>query len=139
MLILVLGVVTCGIFFAVNDFIQAAWLNRIRPGNKVMLYYIVGWVAYLLRSAMVFGTMHTGMSAGPGVVSGLVGVVGFVFIILARFTMRTELERHYNTVEPIGLRLGPFMTFFFGGLYFAYHFNKINEVRRAMMVQGGLR
>ena len=52
--------------------------------------------------------------------------------LFARFTMRNELERYYNTVEPIGLRLSGVMTFFFGGLYFQYHLNRINDIKRGM-------
>ena len=45
--------------------------------------------------------------------------------------MRSELEEHFNTVEPVGLSLSGVMTFFFGGLYFQYHINDIN--RRKLM------
>ncbi len=44
--------------------------------------------------------------------------------------MRASIQEHYNTVEPLGLHLGPIMTFFFGALYFQFHFNRINEIKR---------
>jgi hypothetical protein len=46
--------------------------------------------------------------------------------------MRSSLEEHFNRAEPVGLRLGAVMTFFFGGLYFQYHLNRINEMKRTL-------
>lgn len=61
----------------------------------------------------------------------LISILTFVSVIVYRFAMKTTLEQHFNGPEPIGLRLGPIMTFFFGGLYFQYHFNKINQMKQA--------
>jgi hypothetical protein len=44
--------------------------------------------------------------------------------------MRTSIERHYNTVENIGLKLSPVMTFFFNLYYFQYHFARIAEWKK---------
>jgi len=38
--------------------------------------------------------------------------------------MKSSIEEHYNTAEPIGLELNGVMTFFFNVLYFQYHFTK---------------
>ena len=46
--------------------------------------------------------------------------------------MKSSLEEHYNTVEPIGLRLNGVMVFFFGGLYIQSQLNKVNEIKQAM-------
>jgi hypothetical protein len=46
-------------------------------------------------------------------------------MILSIFGMRRSIENYYNTVEPIGLRLNPVMTFFFNTIYFQYHFDRI--------------
>lgn len=45
------------------------------------------------------------------------------------------MEEHYNNAEPIGLALSGVMTFFFGGIYFQYHFNEIN--RRKSITRAG--
>ena len=42
--------------------------------------------------------------------------------------VKASLEQHYNAEEPMGLLLSGIMTFFFGAVYFQYHFNDI--VRR---------
>jgi hypothetical protein len=61
----------------------------------------------------------------------LISLATIVMAIVYRFAMRSSIEQHFNGPEPIGVRLGPVMTFFFGGLYFQYHFNKINEMKQA--------
>ncbi len=51
--------------------------------------------------------------------------LALVFILLGFFGMRGSIQRYYNSVEPIGLRLSGVMTFFFNMLYFQYHFRRI--------------
>jgi hypothetical protein len=58
--------------------------------------------------------------------------------ILARFSMRASLEEHFNRAEPVGLSLSGVMTFFFGGLYFQYHLNRINELKRMARYRGAV-
>jgi hypothetical protein len=68
--------------------------------------------------------------------SVLISLAALVLLIVFRFAMRNSLEQHFNGPDPVGLRLGPVMTFFFGGLYFQYHFNRINEMKQAMRYRG---
>jgi uncharacterized membrane protein HdeD (DUF308 family) len=55
----------------------------------------------------------------------ILNLAGFAVLITGRFSMKNSLERHYNAEEPMGLLLSGIMTFFFGGIYFQYHFNDI--------------
>jgi hypothetical protein len=136
-LVLLLGFLTCGIFTVVYDLVQAAWLRRIVPSSKALIYYIVAsvfWLANTANSVSNVQIARTGHSThGVSVLGGLASIGFFVFLIAARFSMRQSLEEHYNGPEPIGLRLGPIMTFFFGGLYFQFHFNRINEIRHGLV------
>ena len=50
---------------------------------------------------------------------------------------RAALEEHFNGPEPVGLQLNPVMTFFFGGLYFQYHLNRINALKQAARYGAG--
>jgi hypothetical protein len=60
---------------------------------------------------------------------GVCALTALVAGIGASFVLRSELLRHYNQREPIGLKLGPFMTFFFSYIYFQYHLRDIAEYR----------
>ena len=56
---------------------------------------------------------------------------GWIVRVVARFTLRSAIELHYNVAEPMGLYLNPVMTFFFGNLYFTYHINRIMDIKQA--------
>ena len=60
--------------------------------------------------------------------AGLLQIVYYVVVLVARFSFRSSMEEHFNGPEPMGLALSGVMTFFFGGIYFQYHINDI--VRR---------
>ena len=49
--------------------------------------------------------------------------------------MQSDLEDHYNTVEPINLQLNGVMTFFFGILYFQHHFSRIAQWKKSGYLQ----
>ena len=137
-LVLVLSFLTCTIFMFVWNMILAAWVNKVAPASKVFVLYLAVTVGWLVLSVagkhynVSYGTyQHAQFHAGNAGFS-LLGISWWVLKLFARFTMRNELERYYNTVEPIGLRLSGVMTFFFGGLYFQYHLNRINDIKRGM-------
>ena len=60
-------------------------------------------------------------------------VVGAIMWLVAAFNMRSSIEEHYYSKEPIGLSLNGVMTFFFNIYYFQYHFTRINEMKRRQM------
>ena len=64
---------------------------------------------------------------------------GTVVRLIARFTMRADLEEHFNGPEPLGLRLSAVMTFFFGGIYFQYKLNEINEIKQTLRYRNAAR
>jgi hypothetical protein len=138
-LVLVIGICTCGLFFIIWDFVQVLWLRRIDPTTKALPYFIGYVVLSFINGGLSAGVSAAIMSGGhphPSPLRFVVGLGILVLVILYRFSMKNSLEQHYNTAEPIGLRLGPIMTFFFGGLYFQYHFNRINEMKQAARYRG---
>ncbi len=128
-LVLVIGMVTCGIFTLVWLFIQAAFVKKIRPASNATMMYI---------AAIVLGLVGYGMAVGSaladvrilGALGGLIYLGAAVVFIMTHFKMRSLLLEYYNTVEPINLRLSGVMTFFFSIYYFQYHFTRIAEWKR---------
>jgi hypothetical protein len=59
----------------------------------------------------------------------VLGLAGLVVLYVVIFSVRSDLERHYNEREPIGLHLSAVMTFFFSFLYFQYHLYRIAKLR----------
>jgi hypothetical protein len=135
-LVLVLGLLTCGLFLLAWDIVQAVWMRRVNPRSNALFLYLAGdginIVGTVFRYNMALsGGLHS--TVGLGVPVGLIAII---LVELARFDMRRSLEEHYNGPEPIGLVLGPIMTFFFGSLYFQYHMTRINEMKRVARYQG---
>lgn len=123
-LVLLFGILTCGTFSIVWDLILASWMKKVAPQSRAIFYYIAeaALLVFVYFSSFAAAFAHTQNPYGQ-----LVNLANFVISIVARFSMRASMEEHYNTAEPIGLSLSGVMTFFFGGIYFQYHFNQINR------------
>jgi hypothetical protein len=124
-IVLVLNLVTRGVFGAVWLLVQAYWVKRVRGSSNAFVWSIVHLCAYpvLFFVAIVVGiamaVLHMDSTASAGIVGTLMILVFFAIVVLyfgTVYTLRSELEE-----LPIGLTLGPIMTFFFGTVYFQYH------------------
>jgi hypothetical protein len=130
---LILEIFTEFSFFVAWDIVQAVWLYRVQKNSRALWYY---GAAVLLLLANLHA-IYSGMTHFK--VLGLVGstrstaltVAAIVVRIAGHFSMRKSLLEHFNVTEPVGLRLRWLWTLIFGGLYFQYHFNRINEIKRA--------
>ncbi len=129
-----LGVLTCGLFGWVWAFIQAAWVKKVQPESKALIYYGISVGLFVLMFGSAFAA---GASGNPGAANSplflLFRIGGGIMWLVSAFNMRTSIEDHFNGAEPIGLSLNGVMTFFFSIYYFQYHFTRINEMKRAQM------
>jgi hypothetical protein len=134
-ILVLLGVLTCGIFGWVWAFIQAAWVKKVHPESKALLYYGISVGLFVLMFGGAFATGLQGQAAGAGrePVFLLFRLGGGIMWLVAAFNMRSSIEDHFNTAEPIGLSLNGVLTFFFSIYYFQYHFTRINEMKRRQM------
>ncbi len=135
-LVLLFGLLTGTLFMFIWNLIVAAWLKRVQPNATSLFYYIGFGVLSLIQLAVTVPyTLHAVMAPGVHMaynpVGGIVGLIAWVVKLIARFGQRASLEEHFNNAEPVGLRLSGAMTFFFGGLYFQYHLNRINAMKQA--------
>jgi hypothetical protein len=141
-LVLLFAILTCGLFAFIWDLVQVLWMKRVEPQTKALLYFVVLMVLWLLNLGSTIGrtaVMMRGVTPQTSLLSICISLAVFVLVIVYRFAMRSSLEEHFNGPEPIGLRLGPVMTFFFGGLYFQYHLNRINEIKAVARYQNSIR
>ena len=130
-ILVLLGVLTCGLFGWVWAFVQAAWVKKVDPESKALLYYGIS-VGLLV---LMFGAgFAEGMAGRPGAANGgiflICRIAGGIMWLVAAFNMRSSIENHYYSKEPIGLSLNGVMTFFFSIYYFQYHFTRINEMKQ---------
>lgn len=137
-LVLLFGIVTCGLFIVAWDIVQAVWMRRVDARSKALYLYIAGDLLNMFGSLLRFRTLFAG-GVRYGVSFALpFGLITLILIVLARFDMKRSLEEHYNTREPIGLSLNSVMTLFFGSLYFQYHMTRINELKRIAAYRSGM-
>jgi len=132
---LLLGFFTCGLFVVVWNLVIAAWANRIQPASKALMFYIAATVLIVLNLGSSWGviiSLSHHVHPHHSVLGNLMSLATWVARLIARFTLRDALEQHFNGPEPLGLRLNPVMTFFFGGIYFQYKLNEINEMKQAL-------
>lgn len=136
-LVLLFALLTCSLFMFAWNVVIAAWLKRVQPNATSLFYYVGSGALALVQFVVTFNlSLHHAVSPGLHLytdhpLSSLLGLVVWVLRLVARFSQRASLEEHYNGPEPIGLRLNPVLTFFFGGLYFQYHLNRINTMKQA--------
>ena len=141
-LLLLFSFLTCSLFMWVWNLIVAAWLKRVQPNATSLFYYLGAWVLLFLQIAVsVPASMHHALTPGLHTMSNPVGTLValcvWVVRVIARYSQRASLEEHFNGPEPVGLRLNPVMTFFFGGIYFQYHINRIMEIKQAVRYNAG--
>jgi hypothetical protein len=140
-LVLLFGLLTCTVFMWVWNLIVAAWLKRVQPNATSLFFYIGAAVLLFVQLAVTLPyTMHhmqPGVHATADPIGGLIGLGVWVLRLIARFMQRAALEEHFNGPEPVGLELNPVMTFFFGGLYFQYHINRIMTMKQAARYGAG--
>ncbi|HXC95185.1 MAG TPA: DUF4339 domain-containing protein [Edaphobacter sp.] len=135
---LLLGFCTCGIFVIVWNLVIAAWANRVQPMSKALIFYIAATVLIVLHFGGSWGIYvsllhhHPYSPAHHKSLKDLLWIASWIVRLIARFTLRDTLEQHFNGAEPLGLRLNPVMTFFFGGIYFQYKLNEINRIKQGI-------
>jgi hypothetical protein len=136
-LVLLIGVFTCGLFIIVWDIVQAAWMRKVNPRSNALFLYIAYAIIGLGGSSFRFFLMaQSGFHNSFPMMGGLVSLISLVIVEFAFFDMRRSMEEHFNGPEPVGLSLSGVMTFFFGPLYFQYHFSRINELKRMARYRG---
>ena len=136
-LVLLIGVFTCGLFSVVWSFVQAAWMRKVNPRSNAIFFYtayvVISFGGTFTRMFLMFASGLHRQYLGLAIP---VWVITIVLVELAFFDMRRSMEQHFNGPEPIGLSLSGVMTFFFGMLYFQYHFTRINELKRLARYRG---
>ena len=131
-LVLLFNVLSCGLFMTVWNIVMSAWMRRVQPMSNALFFYIGGAVLTLGSSGNFFAMHqhHHLYNHHPFV--GVIALAGWVVRLLARFSMKADLERHFNGPEPLGLQMSGVLTFFFGGLYIQSELNRINQIKSAI-------
>jgi hypothetical protein len=130
----------CGIFQTIWLFVEAGFVKKLDPESKG-IPLLIGGIATPIVGFFIFAASSAGYQPERdgfpvfAVPFFVLLVASVVFHLMAVFQMRSSIERYYNTVEPINLRLSGIMTFFFAVFYFQYHFTRIANWKRTGYLQ----
>lgn len=128
LLLLILAWVTGGLAGLGWSFKEAFFVKKLDPASKAVMHITIATIAMVGQVVLYIGALSSLSASTLATASILVlvlNVVILIFWLIAVFSMRTSIERYYNSAEPIGLKLSGVMTFFFSILYFQYHFSRI--------------
>ncbi|WP_130619810.1 DUF4339 domain-containing protein [Dyella amyloliquefaciens] len=110
--LLLLGIVTLGIFTLVWPFMQANWVRKIDKDSKAMLWLGIGVVCLVVGEVVSIGHPFS-------LLGSLLSLAYFVLFITAYFAMagsiRSKLAPHGLPVEIGGVTLFFFNTFYLQG------------------------
>jgi hypothetical protein len=120
-LVLLFGIITCGIFSWIWMFVQATYVNRLRSCNATLLY------AVGIGGMIVGQIMSIVDDPGSKAIGGMIVLACLVVVVVGHFSLKNAMEEYFNSVEPIHLQLSGGMTFFFNTLYFQYHLSRIRD------------
>jgi GYF domain 2 len=134
-LVLLIGVVSCGLFLWAWTVVEAVWIRKIKPQSKGLLFVLLALVCIFLGGFIngFVGAFNHGHAAPP--YGSLFTLGGYALDLIGIFTMRSDLEDYYNSTENIGLRLSGVMTFFFAVFYFQYHFSRIAKWKKTGVLE----
>jgi len=135
-LVLLLAVLTRGIFPLVWIFVEAGFVRKIDPKSNAILMLVLYFVMLLVGLGIsVAAIVSTPQDQTLALVGAVITPACAVFFLIAIFGMRSSLERYYNTVENIRLKLSGLMTFFFSVYYFQHHFKRIADWKHTGRLQ----
>jgi len=128
-LVLLIGVVTCGLFFSAWMIVEAVFVRKIKPESKGLMFVIIS-IALSYVGGFANGFYSALNHTNPQPLSGLITLISVAILLVGAFQMRSDLEEYYNTTEPINLQLSGVMTFFFAIFYFQHHFSRIAQWKK---------
>jgi len=128
-LVLLIGVVTCGLFFSAWMIVEAVFVRKIKPESKGLMFVIIS-IALSYVGGFANGFYSALNHTNPQPLSGLITLISVAILLVGAFQMRSDLEEYYNTIEPINLQLSGVMTFFFAIFYFQHHFSRIAQWKK---------
>lgn len=129
--VLLLGVLTCGLFSFGWLLYQASFVRKLDAASKALALLLGSVGMYFAGFIGSFGIAVVAPNSSIGaLIGGLCSLGSMALYFVAVFDMRKSLLNYYNTTEPLSLRLSGVMTFFFAVLYFQFHLDRIYHWKR---------
>ncbi len=113
-LVLLLSMVSGGIFAYVWVFIQANWVKKLNGSGRPTLLFVLWLAGAIVGYALLLSAMAAGdAGAGLAMLGSLLIVGSAVIFYVAIFQLRRTLIDFYQSAPPVGLRISALWTFLF--------------------------
>jgi len=117
-LVLILEIVTLGLFGCVWAIVQALWAKKFDPSSKALSLYIVATV--VMVAGEILELMHADITIQAAVQIGSALIATF-----GAFSVKNSLARYITSVEGSPTYLSGLMTIVLGEVYLQYHMNRV--------------
>ncbi len=137
-LVLILCMLTCGIFAWVWCLKEASFAKKLDPRTNAWMLMLIAVIGYVLAIPFYIGVIvvdDTSVKVILGIIELLCYMAGAILYVVGAFQIRNVMVNHYTTVEPIGLKMSGAMTFFFHIFYIQYHYERIAKWKRTGSLQ----
>lgn len=118
-IVLLLAIVTLGLFLDIWLIVQALWVRKVDPENKALLLCIASIAVSIL--AEILNAMHAAVQLTAGVF-----ILSVVLALIPTFAVRDVLAAYLRKATGRNTYLGSFLTLILGPIYLQYHMNKLN-------------
>lgn len=131
-LVLLVGLLTCGVFIMVWMFVHAIWAKKIHRENKALWLLVIYLIAVFTAAALnaVSAVMEVPELGG---LAALVNLGGGICAIVAYFKIKGSMESRFGG-PPLHLRMNGILTFFFNVFYIQYHLSRISRWQKTRVV-----
>ena len=125
-LLIILGIITIGVFYAIWFLMRKDWLNRLSATKKLgsgLAIFVL--VIYSFSAIMLFVPLEMQAYETWDRIDNLLTLVGVVCLVILAFQVRRILIQHYD--ENLGMNIGfsGAATFFFQEWYLQYKINRL--------------
>ena len=122
-LVLILGLVTLGLFGCIWAVVQAVWARKIDASSRALLLYLIAIALYVLGAVLEALNASIPTQALVQVGAALVATFG-------AFSVKDSLAWYIARVEGSPAYLSGLMTILFGEVYLQYHMNRVRSFQR---------
>jgi hypothetical protein len=129
-IVLLLGIVTVGIFIDAWLIVQAVWVKKFDRASRSLALCIIGIVLGILGS--LFEWVHA-----PHSIEYPTEIVGLVISVVASFSVRDSLGVYITSITGRPTYLSGVMTLFFASVYLQYHMNRVRSFQRQTATTNG--
>jgi len=122
-----LSIVTLGLFGIFWLYWQARFAQRLDHSNLACVFVPLAFMLRVIVAVLSLLIPASEPATGVNPLT-MMNAAGTILLIYGIFAIRGSLLKHYNTIEPIGLKLNPVLSLFFNAIYFQYHLGRIAKL-----------